>query len=341
MDATTPQGVAGQDLETQFDTMAGLIADDKPQEAEQPQTQAVEQPGAQQAPENTAQQPDEQPQEAAPSYANLDEFLTDQKLDPEAFRALPVRVKVDGIERDVPLAEVIKSFQLESHVNNKSIELSNQQRAMAEEQQAARTLISQQVQQAQMLGNVALQQLNADFQRIDWNGLRATNPAEFAALQAEFGQRQQQIQAVIQQAQAHHQAEQQQQQQTLAQQIEIERQRMYDKFPEWRDTAKFTAARDQISTYAKAQGFNDAELAQIYDHRYLQVLHDAASFRALQAGKPEALKKLREAPPMAKAGARQTTDPQAAQRQAVFQRLNANPRDEDAQAAAFDFFARG
>lgn len=342
MDATTQQGVAGQDLEAQFDTMASMIADEEPREAEQQPANAPQASEQQQEAENEKPQgtPEQQVQEETPSYANLDEFLADQKLDPESFRALPVRVKVDGIERAVPLAEVIKSYQLEGHINNKSIDLSNQQRALAEEQQAARTLIGQQVQQAQLLGNIALQQLNADFQRVDWNGLRANNPAEFAALQAEFGQRQQQIQAVIQQTQAYQQAEQQQQQQTFAQQVDAERERMYEKFPEWRDPAKFTEARDRINSYAKQQGFNDAEMSQIYDHRYLQVLYDAASFRALQAGKPEALKKLRQAPPMAKAGARQNSDPQSAARQAVFQRLNANPRDEDAQAAAFDFFAR-
>ena len=72
----------------------------------------------------------------------------------------------------------------------------------------------------------------------------------------------------------------------------------------------------------------------------MELLHAAASFHALQAAKPEALKKVREAPPkVAKPGTRQTTDPSQAAKKAAAERFMANPHDIDAQVAYFQQFA--
>jgi hypothetical protein len=125
----------------------------------------------------------------------------------------------------------------------------------------------------------------------------------------------------------------------LQQAIAQERERLVQVVPEWQDPKAFTEAQGKMVNYARSLGFKDAELNQIYDHRYMRILHDAARYQELQAAKPQALKQVRQAPPMAKPGSRTDTNPQAAKRQQVMDRLNRNPRDADAQAAAFEFFA--
>lgn len=277
--------------------------------------------------------------ENAPTYESLDALLTSLKIDPTSARTLSVPVKIDGVETQVPLQDVIKSFQLEGHVNNKSIELSNQKTQFEQERTNWQQATQQALQQHQAMGNLALQMLNHDFSRVDWNALRAQNPAEFAALQAEYGQRQQQIQGFLQQVNHQQQQEAAVQQQSMQQAIAQERERMLAANPEWADPKAFTQARETMVNYARSLGFKDAELNQIFDHRYMRILHDAARYQGLQAAKPEALKQVRQAPPMAKPGSRTDTNPNDARRSAAIDRFNRNPRDEDAQAAVFSLFS--
>jgi hypothetical protein len=271
------------------------------------------------------------------TYSSLDELLTSMKVDPESVRTLPVTVKIDGVETQVPLQDVLKSYQLEGHVNNKSIELSNQKTQFEQERTAARTLFQQQIQQNSALGNLAMQMLTHEYQQVDWNALRAQNPAEFAALNAEFHQRQGQIQNYLQAVQQQSQMDAQQQQQSMQQAIAGEREKLMSVVPEWRNQETFTKDRDAMSQYARSLGFKDAELNQIFDHRYMRVLHDAARYQALQAAKPEALKQVRQAPKVVAPGSRVEKNPQDASRQAAIDRFNRNPRDMDAQAAVFGF----
>jgi hypothetical protein len=276
--------------------------------------------------------------EQTPAYASLDDLLTSLKVDPESVKALPVTVKIDGVEKAVPLAEVIKSYQLEGHVNNKSIEVSNQKQALEQERTQWRQATQQALSQHQAMGNLALQMLNHDFGKVDWNTLRQNNPAEFAALNAEFQQRQGQIQQFLGQVQQHQAAAQAEQQQLMQQNLAAERERLHAAVPEWRNPAAFERDRQQISQYARNLGFQDAELNQIFDHRYMLILRDAARYQDLQAKAPEVLRQVRQAPPAAAPGSRTNANPNDARRSAAIERFNKNPTDEDAQAAVFSLF---
>jgi hypothetical protein len=273
------------------------------------------------------------------SYSSLNDLLTAHKIDPESVKSLPVTVKIDGQEKQVPLSDVIKSFQLEGHVNNKSIELSEARRNFEAEQQAARELVKQQIAQNQQLGNLAQQQLNWEYNQVDWNSLRVTNPAEFAAKMAEFQQRNNQIQGYMQQLTQQQQLEEQQRAKESEALVSQERQRMLDAVPAWNDPSTFAKDREQMVRVGRELGFTDAELGKITDHRQMRILHMAAQYQALQANKPAALKKVREAPAMAKPGTRTNTDPSQVKRQQVIERFNKNPRDQDAAAAMFELFS--
>jgi hypothetical protein len=63
----------------------------------------------------------------------------------------------------------------------------------------------------------------------------------------------------------------------------------------------FTPAMAQaIRENTKAYGFSDAELENVTDHRLVLALRDAMAWRQLQAKKPEAMKKVAEAPKVIK-----------------------------------------
>lgn len=332
---------AGQEAQFQsfWDNAAATEAERPRDEAQQASTAADEQQQQATDPNTDAQQQPTDQTDETPQYASLSELLTAHKIDPESVLGLHVTTKIDGVETQVPLSDVIKSYQLEGHVNNKSIELSNQKTAFDQEQQQWRQAAHQQLQTHQAMAQAAMQMLNHDYQKVDWNTLRAQNPAEYAALQAEFQQRQGQIGQFVSQVQAMAQQEAEQQQNALRQSLAQENDRLMNARPEWRNPDAFNKARDSMKQYARSLGFQDAELNSIYDHRYMLILSDAASYRALQAATPQALKQVRQAPPMAKPGSRVDVNPQEAKKQQALDRLKRNPRDQDAQAAAFDFFA--
>lgn len=268
-------------------------------------------------------------------YANLDDYLQKSNLERDSFLSLPVTVKVDGAESQVPLKDLLRAYQTDAHVTQKSQRLADQQKAWETEQAAAKQALTQQLQTAQTLGNLAHQQLLAEYQGIDWNRLRAEDPVQWAVRNQEFQQRANAIQQHLMQVQAAQQQQAAQAQQTQAATIEAERAKLLEAFPEWRDPAKFQAARTELVSYARQTGFSEAELAGIADHRYLKVLHDASRFAALQAKSPSVLKQVRAAPVMASPGARVARDPVVTRIQQARERLRANPRDEAAQARAF------
>lgn len=339
---TQDTGAAAPSIETAFQNFWDASEAERPREEEAAQTQQNDAQDVREAQADAqgAEKPEgAQEAEEAPQYSSLNEMLAAHKIDPESVMGLHVTAKIDGKEMQVPLADVLKSYQLEGHVNNKSIEVSNQKAALEAERQQWQQATQQALHQHQAMGNLALQMLNHDYQKIDWNNLRVNNPAEFAALQTEFGQRQQQIQGFLQQVDQAKQQETAQQQHARQQALAQENDRLMNARSEWRDPQAFSKARDQIAQYARSVGFQDAELSQIFDHRIMLVLDDAARYRALQAATPQALKQVRQAPPMAKPGSRVDSNPNVAKRQQVMDRLSRNPRDQDAQADAFALFA--
>jgi hypothetical protein len=161
------------------------------------------------------------------------------------------------------------------------------------------------------------------------------DPVKWSVMNTDFNQRAAVIDNHIQQAA---QAEQQRQtmaQQELAQKLPQEREKMLELRPEWRDEKQFQAARGEMSSYARKLGFTDAEIQNVFDHRYMAVLHDAARYAQLQAQAPQAVKRVRTAPQVAQPGSRQTRDPAVVARQQAKEQFLKNRRDPDAQAAYF------
>jgi hypothetical protein len=316
----------------------GAFEPEKPKAAEsgvEARTEAPAAAAAEPTVEETAA-PETGTEEQGEEYTSLDEFLSKNQIDADGFRSIPVSVKIDGETKLVPLQDVLKSYQLEGHVNNKSIELSNQQRAFEAERTQAQAVYNQQLQHAQTLGARAYQQLMGEYASINWDQLRVTDPIQWAVSNQEFQQRNAAIQQHLQQVAQAQQAETQRVDQERQKALPVEREKMLTARQEWRDETKFKAAREQIISQGKTLGFSDAELGAITDHRYMLALDKAARYDALQAKAPEAVRRVRAAPLMAKPGVRTNRDPQTVVKQQAIARLNKAPRDIDAQAAYFE-----
>ena len=279
------------------------------------------------------------PEQEGPEYADLTDYLTQSQIEPESFMQMPVTVKVDGKTSQVALADLVRSYQTDSHVTQKSQAIADQQRQF----EAQRTEIQQGLQQhlttVTNLVTLAHQELLRDYQGIDWNKLQAEDPIRWSILDRQFQNRNAAIQQAMQQTALQYQQQQQSQAQQLAQRLPQEREKMIERIPQWKDAKQFDADRTVMAQSAQEMGFTPAEISQIHDHRMMVALHYASQFLKLQAQAPQALKKVRAAPQMANPGARITRDPtQVARTQAKANFLK-NRRDPDAQAAYFETLA--
>ena len=279
--------------------------------------------------------PADAPAADEPEYQSLEDYLTKANVDPASFHELPVTVKIDGKTSQVRLADVIKSYQLEGHVQQKSQAVAEQQRQLEAERQQAQQFVAQQLTAAQALGNLAQAELLGQYRNINWAQLRQDNPAEWAAAQQEFNQRAAAIQQHLAQINEAQRIQTLQQQEQLVKALPVEQEKLYAVRPEWRDPAKFQEARTLMGSTAKAVGFTDAELSQVFDHRYLVILDKAARYDALQAGQAQAVKRVRTAPIAAQPGARMQRDPSQVALSQAKEAVRKNPRDQDAQARLF------
>lgn len=343
---TNPQGVSQDPIAPANEAASFARFWDAPEGAAEPQ-KVTESPAPQQAQEHPKGEEKAAPEATAEpeqeseglSFSSIDEYLSKQKLEREAFYSLKVPVKVDGRDELVPLSELAKGHELKQASYNRMQEAAAKRAEIERAERETLGAAMRQAEQAQALFTLAQNELTSEFQRVDWNALRQSDPARYAQLYTDFQVRNQQIAQSIQQIETYRQQQAQAAEQQRLQALPAEREKLLAAIPEWRDPQKFKAAQEKISSYAKARGFSDAELAQIFDSRYVQVLHDAQQWREFQAAKPERLKQVRSAPAMARPGARQERDGTAAAYQSAREQLVSNPRSEDAQARAFSFFA--
>jgi hypothetical protein len=309
---------------------------------QEPQRQAPQQQATQsqepepQAPEPQVAEPQTPQADEGPEYTDLTDYLTKSQIEPESFMQMPVTVKVDGKTSQVPLADLVRSYQTDAHVTQKSQAFAEQQRAFEAERNQITQGLQQHLQTVTNLVSLAHQELLRDYQGIDWNRLRTEDPIRWAVLDREFQNRNTQIQQAMQQTALQYQQQQQAQQQDLAQRLPKEREKMLDAVPAWRDDKQFQADRAVMAEMGQKMGFTPAELSQVYDHRHMQALHYASQFLKLQAQSPQALKKVRAAPQMANPGARITRDPNTVARNQAKERFMKDRRNPEAQAAYFE-----
>jgi hypothetical protein len=191
---------------------------------------------------------------------------------------------IDGQSKEVPLKELAASFQLQGHVNNKSIALENERKEFYEQKNQVAQELQTRINNLDGMAKLAEEQLVGDFNRIDWDRLRHENPSEWSALRQEYAEKAQSIQQM--QAQIHEQGSRLlKEQQSVFQQkhqehLQSEMQKMVAKNPTWTDETvrnkDLTGMRDFVmGTY----GFSKEDMNAVTDHRLIDLIKDAKAFR--------------------------------------------------------------
>lgn len=271
---------ASQDTETE----TSESSDDKPDESATEETQETDATEA----------------EPPKNLRDLAKFL---KLDyDQLLESIQAEIKIDGEDGAVPLSKVIKSYQLEGHLNRKSMELSDAKKAFEQEAQIQRQQFEQGLDQLKQSLTLANQMLQGEYAQINWDELEKSEPLEYLKLRTKFEDRQKQLLQLYQLLQQEEQKRQETQTQAFKSMIEDESKKLLNSIPEWKDAKVRQRDKDAIREYLKSNNYSDEEIGQVYDHRLVLIVRDAMRYRDLQNKKTTITKKVNEAPKLAKPG---------------------------------------
>ena len=213
-----------------------------------------------------------------------------------------VNIKVNGKNEQIDLKEAISQTQFSKANDEKARTLAEERKTFESERKQVAEAYQQQLQQVRGLGEMLQQKLMQDFQGVDWDRLRVTDPAEWTAKQREFELRNQELQQAGQMLGQQMRAEQEQQSQQEAQwraeTLQSEREKMIENNPSWRDDERMKGDLTKIVEYAKQVGFDDEELQDVIYSRHVEVLKKAMLY---DQGKTVADKKVKQAPKMQRA----------------------------------------
>ena len=232
----------------------------------------------------------------------------------EEVEELPkYRVKVSGEEVEVSLDELLNGYSRTADYQKKTQSLAEQRKAVEADRvkidEAAKTRETY----AQRL-QVIEQLLQQQDQGQDLASLKSEDPIAYAVAMAEKMERDKQLQAVQMERQRVQQEQQSHQQIQLQKHIQAEQAKLVEAIPEFKDDVKAEVIRRDIRNYAKAQGFTDQELSQVYDSRAVLALYKAAQYDKLMAGKGVTSKKVANAPKTIRPG---TSNPQSSENETV------------------------
>jgi hypothetical protein len=250
-----------------------------------------------------------------------------------------VKLKVNGRDETVDLKEAIAGTQFSKANDEKARTLAEERKTFESERQQVAQAYQTQIQQLQGLGEMLQSKLNQEFQSIDWDRLRVTDPAEWSAKQYEFQQRNQELQQAGQMVGQRMREQQEQMERFEAEErqkiLQSERQLMIDTNPEWVDEDRMKSDLGEIIEYARSSGFTDEELSEVILSRHVNTLKKAMLY---DKGKTVAEKKTKQAPRMQRASNGRFVSKKTSKVNKLVERAKAakgaNKRDAQADAVA-------
>jgi len=194
-------------------------------------------------------------------------------------------VKVNGQELDVTLDELRNGYSRDADYRQKTEELSHQRKQFQSESEKQRQDYSQKLNELNQRLSNAQQDLNAEINSADLDKLYEEDPTEAARVERKLKKKQDALNQSIQQTQA----EQKQQFETF---LQDQQRKLVSKMPEFSDPAKASSLKANMKSTLNNYGFNDQEVAQVYDHRIVMLVNDAMKYRSMQNSKPNIAKKI-------------------------------------------------
>ncbi len=262
--------------------------------------------------------------------------VADEVVTPVAPEVRKYKVKVDGQDHEVDEQELINGYSFRARNTQEAQKLAEDKKAFIARDAETTEKLAKLNDILPKLEKIAQADL-ARYAGVDWDALKAEDPAQFTALRAEYDLDREKVD-VIQRKQAETQNELQERrgrefQAFVANEFET----LLEKRPEWKDEAVRTTDMKAITDYALEIGYKPEEVSNFYDHRAYLLLDKAAKYDAIMARVDKAKGRPTKTKTVAPGGRTVTTGTTEAA-QTALNRVKKSGRVEDAVAA---LLARG
>jgi hypothetical protein len=207
-----------------------------------------------------------------------------------------VMTKIEGETKQVDLRELVKGYQLDSYNTNRSKAMADERKQFEEYAKTQAQTLHKQMEEATGLVDLYKQQLVGEYDSINWEGLRAADPAEYAARRQDFAVKYNQVQQAAeglkQEQQQTAQQAAYQAQQVNYQRMQQEAQKALEAKPEWTDPEVRVKAINNMGEFIQNKyGYSPEEVAGITDHRVIGLIEDAMAYQAIKTKSGPKLKK--------------------------------------------------
>lgn len=230
-------------------------------------------------------------------------------LDVDEDGSVTVKTKIDGVEGKAKFSDLIKSYQLQGHVDKSVREVAEARKALQEQGQAMQQQM--QVQQAvigQLAEVKAIEAELAQYQGINWNALIDADPVQAVKLDRQMRELQQKHTQKVGEVQQASQYVQQQQTQQSAASLETERQALLKALPEWSSDVVAAKEKSLITADLQSRGYSARDIQSLSDHKAVLLARDAMLYRQSQTTTAEAKEVVRAAPKIIKPGSTQSVN---------------------------------
>lgn len=257
-------------------------------EAEGSAGDSVTEPGAEDDATEPAEDEPEAPEGNPEGTDEADPFAKLLAANPD----LMVKIKVNGETIEVPLSELPNGYSRTEDYKAKTSAVAEERRAVeAERSSLDANLKAQYASQLEEATNLFAQfdPVLLEARSLNWEALKAQDPAAYVAAQDAVQQRLSAIQRMTDQV-GQARAEAQRQQQTEATQERAQRfdtaaKKIVEARPDLADEVKFRAFADETIGFLKAQGFAAEEIMDSLDQRVLTLADKARRWDAHEAAR--------------------------------------------------------
>jgi len=194
-------------------------------------------------------------------------------------------VKVAGQEFNVTLDELRNGYSRDADYRRKTEDLAYDKKQFQTESEKQRQNYSTKLSELNQMMSVAQQQLNAEINSADLEKLYEEDPTEAARIEHRLKKKQEKLNQAMQKTQS-------EQKKQFDGFLQDQQRKLVQKMPEFSNPEKASQLKTSMKNTLNSYGFNDQEIAQVYDHRIVMLVNDAMKFRNMQKAKPNMAKKI-------------------------------------------------
>jgi len=273
---------------------------------------------------------EEQSQEETSEDVSQDAEQMDTQEKQDSTEEELYKVKVNGQEYDVTLDELTNGYSRDADYRQKTEILANEKKQFQSESEKQRQNFSQKMTELNQVLNDAQQQLNDETNNVDLEKLYEEDPTEAARIEHRLRKKQEKLNLAMEKAQS----EQKTQFESF---LKDQQNKLVSKMPEFNDPTKASQLKSSMKSTLNFYGFNDQEVAQVYDHRIVMLVNDAMKYRNLQKAKPNIAKKISKPGKVFSSGVKQSKDDlNSKSRKEKLSRLRKSGSVKDAQSIFLD-----